>query len=73
MVAIVKQKQPLMPISIVQTNTYKHGGYMITIGKIPQKVKGFFKPAVTPQFCLFLWTVRRWRGSDALMMANRVA
>ena len=45
MVAIVKQKQPLMPISIVETNTYKHGGYMITIGKIPQKVKGFFKPA----------------------------
>jgi SRSO17 transposase len=44
MVAIVKQKQPLMPISMVNTNTYRHGGYMITIGKIPQKVKSFFKP-----------------------------
>ena len=33
-----------MPISIVMSSTCKHGGYMITIGKIPQKVKSFFKP-----------------------------
>ena len=33
-----------MPISIVVSNTYKHGGCMITIGKIPQKVNAFFKP-----------------------------
>jgi len=33
-----------MPISIVLRSTYKHGGVMITVGKIPQKVKPFFKP-----------------------------
>ena len=33
-----------MPISIVSSSTFKHGGCMITIGKIPQKVKTFFKP-----------------------------
>jgi hypothetical protein len=33
-----------MPISIVISSIYKHGGFMITVGKIPQKVKPFFKP-----------------------------
>lgn len=33
-----------MPISIVINSTCKHGGLMVTIGKIPQKVKTFFKP-----------------------------
>jgi len=42
---MIKQKQPLMPISMLETDTYKHGGYMMTIGRIPQKVKSFFKPA----------------------------
>jgi SRSO17 transposase len=41
---IIKQKQPLLPISIVDSSTYKHGGCMITIGTIPQKVQRFFKP-----------------------------
>jgi hypothetical protein len=41
---MIKQKQPLMPISTIETNTYKHGGYMMTIGRIPQKVQSFFKP-----------------------------
>ena len=36
-----------MPISIVTSNIYKHGGYMITIGKIPQKLQRFFKPVKT--------------------------
>jgi SRSO17 transposase len=40
----MKQKQPLLPISILETDTYKHGGCMITIGKIPKKLQGFFKP-----------------------------
>ncbi len=44
MIVMVKQKQPHMPISIVTNITCKHGGCMITIGKIPQKVKTFFKP-----------------------------
>jgi len=44
MVIIMKQKQPLLPISILETDTYKHGGCMITIGKIPKKLQSFFKP-----------------------------
>ena len=44
MVMIIKQKQPLLPISILETGTYKHGGRMITIGKIPKKLQSFFKP-----------------------------
>lgn len=33
-----------MPISSISKITYKHGGLMITIGKIPKKVQYFFKP-----------------------------
>ena len=44
MVVIIKQKQLRMPISIVQTSTYTQGSCMITIGKIPRKLKNFFKP-----------------------------
>ena len=33
-----------MPISILITGTYKYGGCMITIGKIPKKLQSFFKP-----------------------------
>jgi hypothetical protein len=42
--AIIKQKQPLLPISIVTSDTYTHGGCMITIGTIPQKLQRFFRP-----------------------------
>ena len=44
MVTIIKQKQLLLPIRIVQTTTYMQGSCMTTIGKIPKKVKSFFKP-----------------------------
>ena len=44
MVTIIKQKQPHLPISMVKTKTYMHGGCMITIGKIPRKLKSFFRP-----------------------------
>lgn len=44
MIGMIKQKQPGMPISVVNSNTYKQGGCMLTIGKIPQKVKSFFSP-----------------------------
>jgi hypothetical protein len=43
-VTIIKQKQLRLPISNVQTKTYMQGSCMITIGKIPKKVKSFFKP-----------------------------
>jgi len=38
------EQKPHMPISIVTSSTYKHGGFMITVSKIPQKVNPFFKP-----------------------------
>jgi len=44
MVAIIKQKQPRVPINILITGTYKHGGCMITIGKISKKLQSFFRP-----------------------------
>jgi len=44
MIVVVKQKQPFLTISIVRAITCQQGGCMITIGKIPQKVKTFFKP-----------------------------
>jgi len=33
-----------MPISIVISDAYKHGGCMVSIGVIPRKLKGFFQP-----------------------------
>lgn len=47
MLVMIQQEQPRMPISVVLSNAYKHGGCMITIGKIPQKVNLFFKPIHT--------------------------
>ena len=41
MIVRIQQEQPRMPISVVTSNIYTHGGCMITIGKIPQKVKQF--------------------------------
>jgi SRSO17 transposase len=41
---MIKQKQPHLPISILETVTYKHGGCMITIGKIPKNLHYFFNP-----------------------------
>jgi SRSO17 transposase len=41
---IIKQKQLHLPINILTKSTYKQGSCMITIVKIPKKVKSFFKP-----------------------------
>ena len=43
-IVMFEQQKPRMPISIVLSNTSKHGGFMLTIGKIPQKATAFFKP-----------------------------
>jgi SRSO17 transposase len=40
-----KQKWPTQTITLVSTNSYHKRGHMITIGKIPKKLQGFFKPA----------------------------
>jgi len=42
MIAMIKQKQPILTISILYNSTYLQGGCMITIGKILQKVQSFF-------------------------------
>ncbi len=44
MIVKIEQKQPLVPISSVLSITYTHGGCMITIGQIPKKLQGFFRP-----------------------------
>ncbi len=44
MIVMIKQKQPILTISILETIAYQQGGCMITIGKIPKKVQTFFKP-----------------------------
>ncbi len=44
MIVKIQQKRPFEPINVVQTNIYWQGGLMLTIGKIPQKVKTFFWP-----------------------------
>ncbi len=39
-----KQKWPTQTITLVSANSYHKRGHMITIGKIPKKLQGFFKP-----------------------------
>ena len=41
---LMQQKRPITPINIVETSVYWHGGLMITIVRIPKKVKSFFRP-----------------------------
>jgi hypothetical protein len=39
-----KQEWPTQTIILVSANIYRKRGHMITIGKIPKKLQGFFKP-----------------------------
>ena len=60
MALILKQKQPHVPISILTISTYKHGGCMITIGKIPKKLQTFFKPVkkqVSEHVYSYFWSM----------------
>jgi len=57
---IIKQKQLLLPIRIVNTITYKQGSCMITIGKIPRKLQCFFKPVkkqVSEHVYSYFWSM----------------
>jgi len=57
---IIKQKQLLLPISIVKASTYLQGSCMITIGKIPQKIQKFFKPVkkqVSEHVYRYFWSM----------------
>ena len=60
MIVKIQQEQPRMPISVLLSNTYTHGGCMITIGKIPQKVKLFFKPIQTTVSTHVMPIIVRW-------------
>jgi len=40
----IKQEWPTLTIRLVRARTYHKRGLMITIGKIPRKLKSFFKP-----------------------------
>jgi len=60
MVLIIEQKQPYMPITILTIGTYKHGGCMITIGKIPKKLQIFFRPVkkrVSEHVYSYFWSM----------------
>lgn len=63
----VKQKWPTLSIRVVETNTYRRRGHMITIGKIPKKLQGFFKP-IRDHF-----TQRAWQHFWALVMAITIS
>jgi hypothetical protein len=63
----VKQKWPTLSIRVVETNTYRRRGHMITIGKIPKKLQGFFKP-IRNHF-----TQRAWEHFWALVMAITIS
>ncbi len=60
MAMIIKQKQLLLPISIVNAITYKRASCMITIGKIPRKLQNFFKPVkkqVSEHVYSYFWSM----------------
>jgi len=49
-----------MPISILKIGTYKYGGCMITIGKIPKKLQSFFRPVkrqVSEHVYKYFWSI----------------
>jgi len=49
-----------MPISVIANNTYMHGGLMITIGTIPQKLQRFFRPVkkqVSEHVYRYFWSM----------------
>jgi SRSO17 transposase len=50
----IKEIRPFLPISVVKNNTYGKDDRMITIGKIPEKVKSFFRP-LNEQFTKPSW------------------
>jgi hypothetical protein len=55
MIAIIKQKQLRLSISIVQTITYLQGSCMITIGKIPRMTDVNYKFSLTTIISTVLW------------------
>ena len=60
MVTMIQQKQPHLPISILIRGAYKHGGCMITIGKIPKKLQRFFNPVkkqVSEHVYRYFWSM----------------
>ena len=80
MIAMIKQKQPILTISIVETTAYQQGGCMITIGKIPKKVQTFFKPTrnalsahVYTHYCNLVMAICISHGSTIKRLVNLLA
>jgi hypothetical protein len=67
MQAMVQQKRPFKPINIVETSVYWQGGLMLTIDRIPKKLKVFFRPLKTH------FTEPAWEHFWALVMAITVS
>ena len=63
----IKQKWPTLTISLVDARNYRRRGHMITIGKIPQKVKVFFRPLQKH------FTEPAWEHFWALVMAITIS
>jgi SRSO17 transposase len=76
MIAMIKQKQPILTISILYRSTYSQGGCMITIGKIPKKVQTFFKPTnalsahVYTYYCNLVMAICISHGSTIQRLVN---
>jgi len=63
----IKQKWPTLTIIPVVTRTYRRSGHMFTIGKIPKKLQGFFKPLKAH------FTQRAWQHFWALVLAITIS
>jgi hypothetical protein len=63
----IKQKWPTQTITVVDTRNYRRSGHMITIGKVPKKLQGFFRP-LRGHF-----TQRPWQHFWALVMAITIS
>ena len=59
----MKQKRPTQTITVLETNTYRKRGHMVTIGNIPKKLQRFFRP-IKQHF-----NERTWKHFWALTMA----
>jgi SRSO17 transposase len=67
MVECAKEKRLFLSISILPRTSYRRTSRMITIGQMPRKVKGFFKPLE----CHF--ARRAWRHFWGLVLAMTIA
>ena len=63
----IKQGWPTLTIRYVITRTYRRSGHMITVGRIPKELQGFFKPLEKH------FAQRPWKHFWALVMAITIS